>query len=218
MRPPLAVRVVLAAVGVLTLGLLGAGTSSAATTSTASLSIPNYLVSAIRIDNVHNMVTLPLYEGVAPGRGRTWFVVTESSDLREAVRLGVNWAPKLTNALGTSAVQRARLEDGRRLARDAEVRFRSGVDFSGNRVVVPGPDLFPVDPATHAGPVGDPGYSPLFTFDGKVVYNGPQIGNPTGLHGKVLAIDYRHKRVTLRMTSGFYLGREVHYLSTDSSV
>jgi len=75
-----------------------------------------------------------------------------------------------------------------------------------------------VNPPTHAGPAGDRGYSPLFSFDGKVVYNGPQIANRTGLHGKVLSIDVRRHRVALRLTSEFYLGHNVHYLSTDASV
>ena len=215
--PRFRILLVSAVAGVMatSLGLVGANSSSAAT---APLSIPNYLVSAIQIDNAHNTVTLPLYRAEAPGRGTTWFVITESSDLREAVRLGVNWSPKLTHALGTAAVQRAELDGGRKLSQDTKVEFRAGVNFRGTRVVVPGPTLFPVDPATHAGPVGDAGYSPLFTFDGKVVYNGPQIANVTGQHGKVLSLDVRHRQATLRMTSGFYLGRDVHYLSTDASV
>jgi len=215
--PRFRVLLVSAVAGLLatSLGLAGATSSSAAT---APLSIPNYLVSAIQIDNANNTVTLPLYRAEAPGRGTTWFVITESSDLREAVRLGVNWSPKLTHALGTAAVQRAELDRGRRLDQGSTVEFRSGVNFRGTRVVVPGPTLFPVDPATHAGPVGDPGYSPLFTLDGTVVYNGPQIANVSGRHGKVLSLDVAHHRATLRMTSGFYLGRDVHYLSTDASV
>ncbi|MFN8080711.1 MAG: hypothetical protein U0Q19_14235 [Kineosporiaceae bacterium] len=205
------------AAGVLTAGLGVAGAPSASA-ATAPLSIPHYLVSAIQIDTVHNTVTLPLYRGETSRRGTTWFVITESSDLREAVRLGVNWSPKLKNALGTPAVQRAELEGGHRIGRARSVEFRSGVDFRGTRVVVPGPTLFPVDPATHAGSVGDRGYSPLFTLDGRIVYNGPQLANVTGRHGKVLSLDLAHRRVTLRMTSGFYLGRDVHYLSTEASV
>lgn len=211
-------RVITISAVVAAVGLIGSVNGSAAVAKPATLSIPNYLVSALQIDKVSNTVTLPLFRGEAPGRGTTWFIVTESSDLREAVRLGVNWSPKLVNALGTAAVQRAKLDDGSRLTTRARVEFRRGVNFSGRRVVIPGSDLFPVDPATHAGPVGDRGYSPLFTFDGKVVYNGPQIANVSGLHGKVVSIDYGKRQVTLRMTSGFYLGRVAHYLSTDASV
>jgi hypothetical protein len=211
-RPPLRAALLVAA------AFAGTAALAAPASADTMLSIPNYLVSALQIDEVHNTVTLPLFQGQAPHRGHTWFVITESSDLREAVRLGVNWAPKLANAIGTPAVQKATLEDSSRLDSSASVTFSAGVDFSGQRLVVPGPDLFPVDPATHAGPVADPGYSPLFTLDGRVVYNGPQIANPTGRHGKVLTLDARRRTATLRLTSGFYLGRNVHYLSTDSSV
>ena len=188
----------------------------------ATRGIPNFLVSAIAIDKAAHTATLPLYRGEAPGRGRVWFIITESSDLNEAHRLGVNWAPKLANALGTAAVQRARLDDGRsrhaQLNRRSEVDFSAGVDFHGTRRVVPGPDLFPVDPATHAGPVGDRRYSPLFTFGDGIVYNGPEVADSTGVHPKVLSLDIRHRRAVVRLTQGFYLHRKVLYLSTESSV
>ena len=188
----------------------------------ATRGIPNFLVSAIAIDKAAHTATLPLYRGEAPGRGRVWFIITESSDLNEAHRLGLNWAPKLANALGTAAVQRARLDDGRsrhaQLNRRSEVDFSAGVDFHGTRRVVPGPDLFPVDPATHAGPVGDRRYSPLFTFGDGIVYNGPEVADSTGVHPKVLSLDIRHRRAVVRLTQGFYLHRKVLYLSTESSV
>jgi hypothetical protein len=193
--------------------LLGIGSAGAAT---APLSIPNQLESAINVDKVAHTATLPLYKGVT-AEGRVWFVLTESSDLREAVRLGINWAPKLANALGTRAVQRARLQ-GRRLDADSVVEFPGAVDFSGSRVVLPGPDLFPVLPGTHAGPVGDARYSPLFTFGDGIVYNGEQIANDTGVHPKVIALDPGHRRATLRLTEGRYLDRQVLYLSTESSL
>src|SRR5689334_20876176 len=129
-----------------------AGTA-ASSVSAAPTGIPNYLVSAIAIDRVNHTATLPLYQGEAPHLGRVWFILTESSNLADAERLGINWAPKLANALGTPAVQRATLADGgghSRFGRDSDVNFSAGVDFSGQRLVVPGPDLFPVDPATHA--------------------------------------------------------------------
>jgi len=107
-------------------------------------------------------------------RGEAWFIITESSDLAEAHRLGVNWSPKLVNALGTAAAQKARLDDSERghsrLSTGSEVSFSGRVDFSGARSVVPGPDLFPVDPATHAGPLADKKYSPLFSFGDGIPY------------------------------------------------
>lgn len=200
-----------------------AGTAEAApgTAQTAqSQGIPDTFASAISIDKVDHTVTLPLFKGTAPGRGTVWFILTESSGFHDAVHRGVNWSPKLRNALGTAAVERATLQGGggsARFGRDSVVQFSSGVDFSRPRSVVPGPDLYPLDPASHAGPVGDSGYSPLFTFGDGVVYNGAEVANSTGWHGKVLSIDTRAKTVTMRLTAGFYLHRDVLYLSTESS-
>jgi hypothetical protein len=97
------------------------------------------------------------------------------------------------------------------------VHFPGTVDFSGQRVVLPGPTYFPVLPGTHAGPVGDAQYSPLFTFGNGIVYNGAQIENSTGEHPKVLSFDPGHRKVTLKLTEGRYLNRQVLYLSTESS-
>jgi hypothetical protein len=82
---------------------------------------------------------------------------------------------------------------------------------------MPGPDLFPVLPGTHAGPVADAAYSPLFTFGNGVVYNGAQVANDTGTNGKVVSIDRAHRRVTVKLTEGRYLNRFVLYVSTESS-
>lgn len=205
-----------AAVTLATGAATAAGPASAAPTG-----IPNYLVSAIAIDQANHTATLPLYQGEAPHLGRVWFILTESSNLTDAERLGINWAPKLANALSTPAVQSATLADGgghSRFGRDSDVNFAAGVDFSGQRLIVPGPDLFPVDPATHAGPVGKQGYSPLFSFGDGVVFNGAEVANRTGVHPKVLSLSTGKRQAVVHLTAGFYLGRNVLYLSTESSV
>jgi len=190
--------------------------------SAATSGIPNRFAAAIAFDTVNKTVTLPAFRGEAPGRGDTWFILTESSDFNDAVRRGINWAPKLRNALGTSAVQRARLEAGDRRGHQyftshSEVAFQAGVDFSGARVVIPGPDFFPPNPGTHAGPIADAKYSPLFTFGDGVVYNGAQVANESGKHGKLVKLDTKRHTATIRLTSGFYLGRDVLYISTEAS-
>jgi len=197
--------------------------ASAATTPTlncppvhSSLSIPNQLASAIRLDKVNHTVTLPLYRGRSHGE-RVWYVLTDTSNLREAVRLGINWSPKLVNALGTPAVQRATFLRGDTVSRGSIIHFPGTVDFSGQRVVIPGPNIFPVADGTHAGPVGDADYSPLFTVGHGIVYNGMQIANRSGIHPKVTSIDRGHRNVTLKLTEGRYLDRQVLYLSTDAS-
>ena len=182
----------------------------------SSLSIPNKIESAIRLNTREHTVTLPLYRGVSSGE-RVWYVLTDTSDLKEAARLGINWSPKLANVIGTEAVQNATLLEGSRVSRSSTISFPGTVDFSGQRVVIPGPHLFPVDPATHAGPIGDAHYSPLFTLGNGIVYNGEQIANPTGIHPKVVTLDAEDRKVTLHLTEGRYLGRKVLYLSTESS-
>ena len=191
------------------------GTVSTAA-SAQTLSIPNQLESAINLDKVNHTVTLPLYKGTTRRGERVWFVLTDTSNLREAVRLGINWAPKLANALGTAAVQHAVLH-GKQLNHSNVVQFAGSVDFSGQRAVIPGPDFFPVLAGTHAGPIADAQYSPMFTFGDGVVYNGAQIANASGVHPKVLMLDTPHRRATLRLTEGRYLNRQVLYLSTESS-
>lgn len=194
--------------------------AGAATAATTTGEIPSTFASAISIDKVNHTVTLPLFQGWAPGRGPVWFILTESSDFNDAVQRGTNWSPKLVNALGSAAVQHASLLGGGghiAFNRNSIVEFSGGVDFSGTRSVVPGPDLFPLDRSSHAGPVADAAYSPLFTFGDGVVYNGAEVANLSGKLGKVLNLDLVHRTVTLRMTQGFYLGREVLYVSTESS-
>ena len=211
----LAVKARLLSLAVGLMALLGLSAIPAAA-ATAPLSIPNQLESAINVDKVHHTATLPLYKGEFNDQ-RVWYVITESSDLHEAVRLGVNWAPKLVNALGTAAVQSAKLH-GRQLDRTSVVDFSGTVDFSGQRVVLPGPDEFPVLPGTHAGPIADANYSPLFTLGNGIVYDGEQIANWTGVHPKVLSLDVGARHAILRLTEGRYLGRQVLYLSTESSL
>src|SRR6056297_2752072 len=89
-------------------GLAGArgGTDADATARRRQdeAAIPARLPSALDIDPVEGTVTLPLYRGQAP-TGEVYYVVFETSDFRQARQRGLNWSPKLTNALGTNAVQ-----------------------------------------------------------------------------------------------------------------
>jgi hypothetical protein len=185
--------------------------------------IPSTFASAIAIDKENQTVTLPLFRGQEEGFGPVWFILTESSSFDDAVGRGVNWAPKLVHALGTAAVQGAHVSELRSGVTafgrwNGIVHFEGSVNFSGSRVVVPADGLFPVNPAlTHAGPFGDASYSPLFTLGDGRVYNGAHVANRTGVHPKVLSIDYEKRQVTIRMTHGFYLHRDVFYISTEAS-
>jgi hypothetical protein len=220
LRKTLLVRVLAVAATTLVAVGLTAGSSALAAPAAQQAGIPNFLPSAIQINKAAHTATLPLFQGSAPGFGKVWFILTDTSNLADAERLGINWAPKLANELGTPAVQHASLASGggsSHFGRHSFVKFSGGVNFSGHRALIPGPAGFPLNPASHAGPVASKAYSPQFTFGDGVVFNGAEVANITGLHPKVLAISFARHAAVMRLTMGFYLGREVLYLSTESS-
>jgi hypothetical protein len=158
------------------------------------------------------IVTYPLYHGSSQGR-RADYVITDASDLSVAQVLGVNYVPKLAQALGTSAVQVSTSEIGSGNGID----FPASVDFSPQHIIVPGPTGFP-PVAAQPGAIGEAGYSPLVqvTFRGTpVVLNAPQIANATGQADKVISI--AHNSVAYQETDGCYDNESVHYASFDAS-
>jgi hypothetical protein len=168
-----------------------------------------FLTSAVHFDAVEETITLPLFKGVLPNGETTWYIITDASDLDAAERLGVNWSPKLANALGTAAVQSV-------VVSGDLVQFKGTVDFAPVSVLVPGATVFP--PATAVpGSTGDADYSPLLTKGDGVVFNAPQVANGTGLHEKVVSISFEKMLVTLRLTPGLYHGKGILYLATDAS-
>src|SRR6202011_3776248 len=61
--------------------------------------------SGISLDPTALTVTLPLYKGATASGKPTYYVVTDASIPALAHKYGVNNAAKLTNTLGTKAVQ-----------------------------------------------------------------------------------------------------------------
>ncbi|HET7480390.1 MAG TPA: hypothetical protein VFJ72_12840 [Rubrobacteraceae bacterium] len=167
------------------------------------------LPSATNLNAAQKTITLPLFKGKTATGQNTWYVVTESSSRADATRRGVNYAPKLKNALGTKSVQKVTVSGG-------IVRFPGTVDFRPVRQVVPGPTGFPPDVA-EPGSVGDANYSNLISTGNGIVLNAEQIANNTGRHDKVVAINFKARRVTVQLTEGRQGGHKVLYLSTDSS-
>ncbi|MBA3497383.1 MAG: hypothetical protein H0T86_09780 [Gemmatimonadales bacterium] len=188
--------------------------------------LPNNMASVISLDTAAATAVLPLYRGEDLNGGAVYFVITESNNIDESVRLGLNWAPKIVHAAQTKAVQRAtEVSGGGGNPNDfPAVRFSGNVDFGPTRNLVPGPDLFPLDPSTTPGSVGDADYSPVFTLDdpsadstATIVYNAPHLANSTGVHDRVISIDSAGMQVTLQLTKGFYEGFGILYLSTETS-
>ena len=167
-----------------------------------------FLPSAVEHPNF--TVTLPLHRGTSRGRP-VWYVVFDSSSGEDAAAKGVNVSPKLATARDTGAVQHVSISAGGALDFPATVRF----DVRP-RNVVPGDTGFPplaADPSAE----GEDGYSPLAQLPDGTVENAPHVANETGLHPKVVAIDLEGGTVTLEETPGFQGGKEVRYVSTESS-
>lgn len=167
-----------------------------------------FITSVIDFDPVRDTITMPLLQGSHNG-SPVWYIVTESSDQSDASARGVNFSPKLRNALGTVAVQKARILEG-------EVEFPGTVDFSPERVVEPGPTVFPPSKA-QPGSIGDAKYSPLVTLGDGIVLNASQVANGSGRLDSVLSIDFNRETVTLGLARGFYNGKPIRYIRTESS-
>src|SRR5258707_11670210 len=188
--------------------------------SLTGINIPN--------GNPRGTITLPLFKGAvktSSGLKPTWYIILDAGNQAEAERLGVNFSKKLPNA-GDAARPATRRSDGTFL-------FESGVvNFSPNRLVIPGSEDQPFPPKTaQPGSVGDADYSPLVRVDG-IVYDAPivaaavddaDINFPSGkpdyalVHDQVIAIDPAHRTVTLSLINGFSFGKPVLYISTESS-
>jgi hypothetical protein len=167
-----------------------------------------FLESAIEDTNL-DTANLPIFQGMSGGQP-IWYVITESSDQKDARNRRVNHAPKLANARGTAAVQKVTVVNG-------VVHFPATVDFSPTRVVVPGPTGFPPVQA-QPGAVGQPGYSPLIELPNGVILNASHIANGSGTHDKLVAPpDFTTQRATFQETEGFYNDKEFYYVSFDAS-
>lgn len=182
-------------------------------------SLPNSLASATQIDTVNATAVLPLYRGQDASGGDVYYILTESNDVDISIKLGLNWTPKLVHAIGTAATQTAtEVSGGPKNPNNFPIlKFSGNVDFAPVRKLVPGPDLFPLDPASEPGSVGDAAYSPLVTFDGKVIYNASHVANSTGVHNRVISMDKDKMTVKMRLARGFYEGFNILYSTTESS-
>lgn len=183
-----------------------AGAASGSSQATPRL----LLKSALSLDAKANTVTLPLLKGRSANGKDVWYVVTESSNRADAKKRGVTWAPRLRNALGTKAVQKASVRNG-------VLVFAGTVNFRPKTVVVPGDQGFPPK-SVKPGAIGDARYSPLATTGNGIVLNATHVANTTGRSDSVAAIDTSKRRVSLKLLAGFFAGRTVRYLRTDASV
>jgi hypothetical protein len=144
-----------------------------------SLVGPVQLLKSGTLDLMACTITLPLYKGhmaanAPSAAGATvWYILTDTNDQGTANLLGLDYSAKLNYANVGGATRAATLGTNDTLTFD-----RGTVDFSPQRVVVPGaaPNFFPPTTAT-PGSVGDQFYSPLVTVTNQpgLILNAPIV-------------------------------------------
>ncbi len=171
-----------------------------------------FFPSALAIDFTTKMVTLPVYKGIGPSGNPTYYIVTEAADFEVAKKMGVNFAPKLINGVGTTGSQQVTIENGM-------IKFKGDVDFSPERSITPGPFPNTFPPATaQPGSVGDAEYSPLIVLPSGQVMSASIVSNSTGNHDHLVSIDYTKGTVVFELLDGFEGGEQYYFhLVTESS-
>ena len=189
-------------------GLLALGAGQAVTFPGLAAAGDRRLFVRSAVENPDGTATLPLYRGTS--RGRTvWYILLDSSDGEDADKLGINQASKLANARGTTAVQKVSVVNG-------VIDFPKTVDFTPQRIVVPGPTGFPPAQA-EPGAVGEPGYSPLIQMPNGTIRNATHVANDSGRADKVKRIDFARGTVDFLEANGFVNGKANKYISNDAS-
>jgi hypothetical protein len=185
------------------------------------------ITSALRVDLTRDFATLPLYKGTALDE-TVWYVITDVSDANIALQLGINHAPKLSNApfMCPACVQEVETSDP--LLGAAPVDFQGAPDFSPVRTVAPGPAPTTFPPQTFTvGAQGGANYSPFVRVgDSDVVFNAPivatgdgpfDVTTHTNTHDRTLGIDTEAMTIDHLFVRGFANGRSIAYLSFESS-
>ena len=167
---------------------------------------------AINFNAPQPTVTLPFYKGIGPSGNPTYYIITEAANFYVAKLLGVNFSPKLVFGRDTEGAQNVTLENGM-------IKFKGDVDFSPERVLLPGPDPMTFPPSVaKPGAVGDAEYSPVIVMPSGSVLSASIIANSTGTHDHLVSINYTKGTVVFEMLDGFQGGAQVFYhLVTESS-
>ena len=115
-----------------------------------------------------------------------YYVITEASDRGLARLLGIIYAPRMADAIGSGG------EQGSEWTEDGRLVFEGSVDFSFKRSLVPGPlsedgllEGFP--PAeVNPGAIADENWSSYVVLPGTdVVINAQPVANSTGIHDRI---------------------------------
>jgi hypothetical protein len=183
------------------------------------------LESTIHVDLTTHSARLPVYRGTQDGV-TVWYILTDVSDRELAECLGLNFAPKLANASRGCPGCVQELTIPLDITQAGVVEFLGRPDFSMDRLVEPGPTLFPlrnVVPGAMAGPNYTPYVSPVGTT---IVYNAPIVAvgeqpmdfvTHRDTHDRVLALDTVAGTVDILIVRAFSGGKEVVYLALDAT-
>jgi hypothetical protein len=174
-----------------------------------------FVKSALAVDFTYRdaSVTLPLFRGLSPQGKDVFYIITDASDFDVARQMGVNYAPKLAEAIGSPGVQNVTLQDG-------VMKFAGDVDFSLEYKVAPGdpPSYFPPK-AANPGAAADDQWSSIVALPSGLVLNAQIVKNASGQHLRVKSIDTEARAVTLSILDGVQGGKQYFYhLVTDASV
>ncbi|WP_249155564.1 DUF7482 domain-containing protein [Bradyrhizobium japonicum] len=196
----------------------------------AGKKITKLFLESGQVDLEREVVTLPLRRGRLSSGEAVWFVLTDVSNFDTSKKMGLTWAPSLTNAKDLTSTRVAEMDDS------GNFTFKSGrVDFSPPQSLVGGeaPKLFPPKTA-RAGSVGDAHYSPLVRVTNKedIVFNAPVIAFNVGpekisfcngspdysvVTDSVASICPDKGTVDLKLRFGFADGKHLRYLSFDAN-
>ena len=185
------------------------------------------ITSALRVDLTRDFATLPLYRG-SVGNETVWYVITDVSDVAMARRLGINHAPKLSNAPRDCPACVQEVRTANPVLGAAPVQFQGAPDFSPVRTVQPAPPPKTFPPLSFTvGAAARAGYSPYVRVGtSSIVFNAPIVATGDGpfdvtthsnTHDRTLGIDTARMTTDHLFVRGFANGRSIAYLSFDSS-
>lgn len=201
--------------------------SEPAPADTEKLSRENLTIrSVIGLDLKRDFARMPLHEATVRGQS-VWFVITDVSDRQLAQKMGLNFAPRLSNLITPECPQCVQSVVSPAELGSTVPEFVGMPDFSPTRVLVPGPDGgFPplrADPGAVAGP----GYSPYVQIAGTdIVFDAPVVAvgagsfdvtTHTNTHDRALAIDTEKMTADLGFIRAFSNGEDIFYLNFDAS-
>ncbi|MDQ3168462.1 MAG: hypothetical protein M3P94_07415 [Chloroflexota bacterium] len=207
--------------------LLSAGIPTAAQEGDEILP-PNQLTitSTLEVNLTKSVATLPLHRGTFEGVS-VWYVITDVSDAALAEELGVNFAPRLANVSNGCPGCVQQVESSDPVLGRGEVAFAGTVDFSPERILVPGPGVGFPPMGGQPGAMAGMGYSPFVRIGpSDIVFHAPIVATGDGpfdviehtnTHDRLMGIDSDALTAGLLFVRAFSHGEDIFYLTFDAS-